>query len=142
MTTIGFFPYCLDTIFSVSINQQEDVCYYKELKIYERVNIIKNNLFDVNYISEVSHRDYTQQHIGENLITKRLMSENYYGVHNSNGKLNKQYGKMYYNQYSIIKFVQNGHTFNRFAGNCIKPKIYKYLLNLPDNEIEKYNDVC
>ena len=46
LTTIGFFPYCLDTIFSVSINQQEDVCYYKELKIYERVNIIKNDLFD------------------------------------------------------------------------------------------------
>ena len=142
LTTIGFFPHCLDTVFSVTINQQEDVCYYKELKIYERVNLFKNNIFDVNYISEVSHRDYTQQNIGENLITKRLMSENYYSVHNSNGKLNKHYGKMYYNQYSIIKFVQNGHTFNRFAGNCIKPKIYKYLLNLPDNEIEKYNDVC
>lgn len=142
LTTIGFFPYCLDTVFSVTINQQEDVCYYKELKIYERINIFKNNIFDINYISEVSQRDYTQQNIGENLTTKRLMNENYSGIHNSNGKLNKRYGKTYYNQYSIIKFVQNGNIFNKFAGNCTKSKIYKYLLNLPDNEIEKYNDEC
>lgn len=142
LTTIGFFPYCLDTIFSVTINQQEDVCYYKELKIYDRLNVLKNNIYDINYISSTSQRDYKQEHIAEKLITKRIMNNEYDPKHNFTNNLNKAYGKTYYNQYSIIKFVQNGKIFNRFAGNCLKPKIYKYLLKLSDDEIEKYNDVC